>query len=119
MSKRNSQDIPEDGWYDQKQSGHGLRVADTFEEVKNFAYSCFDALDKNGDGFVSRQELDEALRDNNSWDWRDRSYICFLLRRLDDIKVAYHDENAESIDGISRADIQEYFKMIRAKLPGA
>lgn len=108
--------VSEEGWYDKP--AKGLRVADTLEEVKNFAYKCFDALDKNDDGFVSRQELNEALQDSTHWDWRERSYVCFLLRRLDDIKSAYNDEFSNDVDGVSRADIQEYFKLIRSKLPG-
>jgi len=93
-----------------------LRVADTIAEVKVFAYESFDKLDLNGDGFITRQELVTALNDNR-WGWREKSYICFLLRRLDDIQESYEEEwDCKGMDGVSRVDIQEYFKMIRKKI---
>jgi len=113
-------DASEHAWYETKaaQTG-GLRVADTLDEVKTFAYECFDRLDKNGDGFINRGELSEAMSDDR-WDWREKSFICFLLRRITDIAESYEEEwDCKDAEGISRADIQEYFKMIRKKISGA
>ena len=94
----------------------GLRVADTLDEVKNFAYECFDMLDKDGDGFITKGELNEAMN-NDRFKWREKSFVCFLLRRIEDISEAYEDEwDCKKGDGISRADIQEYFKMIRKRI---
>lgn len=103
-------------WYDAKRLGHGLRVADTLDEVKTFAFESFDRLDKNADGFISKAELVEAMNDDR-WGWREKSYICFMLRRIDDIQEAYDEQwSCQKQEGISRADVQEYFKVIRTKI---
>jgi hypothetical protein len=107
----------ESDWYKKRNvSQQGLRVSDTIQEVKVFAYESFDRLDKNGDGFITKEELVEALN-SDCWDWREKSYICFLLRRISDIQEAYEEEwECKKIDGVSRVDIQEYFKLIRNKI---
>lgn len=89
----------------------GINVADTFEEIKQFAYHSFDLMDENKDGFITREELQE-YRKRESTPMREKSFVSFLLVRLDDIKDAYHEEWHPVNDGISRADIQEYFKQI-------
>lgn len=121
-SRTDSSSFSEDEWYQAPlKSGatsQGLRVADTLNEVKSFAYECFDQIDTDGDGFLSRAELDNALK-SDLWKWREKSFICFLLRRIDDISESYDEEwDCAKHDGISRADIQEYFKIIRTKISG-
>ncbi len=116
IHEHKERDSDDSAWYRCTPSS-GIRIADTLDEVKSFAYDSFDRLDKNNDGFVSRQELNEVLHDHR-WSWRDRSYVSFLLRRLDDIKAAYDEEWGDDVDGISRVDIQEYFNAIREKIPG-
>jgi len=86
----------------------GLCIAGTFAEIKAFAFEHFDKLDKDGDGFISRNELKASFEDQNT-SQEARSYIFFLLRRIDEIQAAYNEEWGAG-DGISRADIQEYFK---------
>jgi hypothetical protein len=112
-------DASEHDWYQKKKAKNtagGLRVADTLDEVRTFAYECFDRLDKNGNGFINKAELTEALNDDR-WDWREKSFICFLLRRIEDISESYEEEwDCKDSDGISRADIQEYFKIIRKRI---
>jgi len=94
----------------------GLRVADTLDEVKTFAYECFDKLDKDSDGFISKGELSEALA-GDMYKWREKSFICFMLRRIADIAESYDEEwDCKEGDGISRADIQEYFRMLRKRI---
>lgn len=107
-------DTLETAWYKSSQPHKGMRVADAFDEIKQFAYGSFDQLDTNGDGFISRDELASALT-KRGLDWRDRSFLTFLLRRLDDIQNSF-SEGLEREEGISRADIQEYFKAIRSRL---
>ncbi|MBI5175572.1 MAG: EF-hand domain-containing protein [Candidatus Melainabacteria bacterium] len=85
----------------------GLCIAGTFDEIKQFAFDSFNRLDKNGDGFICRTELRQAFDDPHT-DYKSRSYIFFLLRRIDEIQAAYDEEWSDK-DGISRADIQEYF----------
>ncbi len=97
-------------------SSGGLRVADTLDEVKTFAYECFDKLDKDSDGFLSKGELSEAMA-SGVYKWREKSFICFMLRRIADIAESYDEEwDCKKSDGISRADIQEYFRMLRQRI---
>jgi|AGTN01.1.fsa_nt_gi hypothetical protein len=109
-----SDDTVETAWYKNSQPHKGMRVADAFDEIKNFAYCSFDQLDTNGDGFISREELAIALSKRGMC-WRERSFLAFLLRRIDDIQASFN-EGLECEEGISRADIGEYFKLIRSRL---
>ncbi|MBZ0185145.1 MAG: hypothetical protein K8F91_02760 [Candidatus Obscuribacterales bacterium] len=113
MSDWTSADQDDFLWHSQRKTG-GLRVADTLDEIKAFAYKTFDLLDSDNNDFISRAELSNALL-SPELDWRERSYVGFLLRRIEDIADSYVEEWETSEVGISRADIQEYFKVIRAK----
>lgn len=101
-------------WYAQRTTG-GLRISDTLDEIKAFAYRAFDELDVDRDGFISRSEL-EAVLAGRTLASRERSFVSFLLRRLEDIESAYKEEWTQGGEGISRADIQEYFKKILSKV---
>ncbi len=111
MSTR--QDFDDEGiaWY-KRNTVSGINVRDTLDEIKNFAYQTFDVLDGDGNGFISRDELQTALV-SQKLDWRERSYVSFLLRRLEDIASSFEEEWQSEEEGISRVDIQEYFKSIR------
>jgi len=104
----------EKSWYAQRTTG-GLRISDTLDEIKTFAYRAFDELDNDGDGFISRTELETVLA-GKTLASRERSFVSFLLRRLEDIESAYSEEWTQGGEGISRADIQEYFKKILNKV---
>ncbi|MBX9666904.1 MAG: hypothetical protein K2X93_04760 [Candidatus Obscuribacterales bacterium] len=119
MSKKTPYDNSDEHcemWFRVKHVSLGIHVADTLDEVKSFAFECFDRLDHNRNGFLSRTELMEAVTDER-WGIRERSYICFLLRRLNDIAEAYSEEwHCAQTDGVSRTDIQEYFGHVRTRL---
>jgi serine/threonine protein kinase len=90
-------------------------VIEQLDEIKAFAYSSFDRIDTNGDGFISEQELQDAIMDEKT-PWRQKSYLNFLLRRLGDVQSSYDEEWAPDHAGISRADIQEYFNLVKRDL---
>ena len=101
-------------WYSAP-GGRLSEIAERLEEIKSFAYSSFDTIDKNGDGFISEDELRSALMDDFI-PWRQKAYISFLLRRINDVQSSYKEEWAPDHDGISRADIQEYFNLVKGEL---
>ncbi len=109
------QDIDDDdrAWLKRPATSGGIRVADTLHEIKDFAYKTFDQIDEDRNGFISRTELQNALI-KPDLDWRERSYISFLLRRLEDIASAFKEEWESKDDGISKVDIQEYFKQFKS-----
>ena len=81
-------------WFS-KASPAGMSIADAeLEEVKKFAFTAFSRLDANGDGFIERHELQAALDDAKT-EWREKSFITFLIHRLDEIKDAYQEECPE------------------------
>lgn len=103
--------LDETAWY-KRCTGEGINLRETLDEIKWFAYRCFDDLDTDKDGFLEREEIRAAL-DSPSIGWREKSYLTFLLRRLDDIQVAYSEEwHHDKHHGITRTDIQEYFGKI-------
>lgn len=107
----NQKKIDEGAWY-KKCTGDGIDLRGKLDEIKWFAYNCFDDLDTDKDGFLDRNEIKAAL-DSPDTDWREKSYLTFLLRRLDDIQSAYKEEWPDDArDGFSRTDIQEYFAKI-------
>ncbi len=101
-------------WY-AAPGGRLSKIAERLEEIKSFAYSSFDLIDKNSDGFISQDELQAAIMDEQV-PWRQKAYISFLLRRFDDVQSSYNEEWAPDHDGISRADIQEYFNLIKIEI---
>lgn len=87
---------------------NGVQVADAFQEIQEFAYRSFEVMDKDGDGFISRTELNYFLN-SSATSARAKSFIRFMLYRLDDIKKAFVEDVNPDTDGISRGDIREYF----------
>jgi hypothetical protein len=101
---------PEDtveGWLNRFHSREG-RPDETFEQIKEFAFKEFAALDRDEDGFLSKSELVEAL-DSGEFSLKQRGFINFLLRRIQDIEETYIEEWADWRKGISLVDVQEYF----------
>jgi Ca2+-binding EF-hand superfamily protein len=94
------------------QRENGIEVADTFQEIKDFAYRSFEVMDQDSDGFVSRSELNHFLQ-SSATSLRAKSFIRFMLYRLDDIKKSFIEDVNPDTDGISRQDIKEYFDKLQ------
>ncbi|HEY9734387.1 MAG TPA: serine/threonine-protein kinase [Drouetiella sp.] len=76
-------------------------------EVKRFAMSSFDKLDRNRDGFLSKEELVQACI-AVSPNRREHALLSFLVSNLEDIQnVANSGERRTR--GVSRHDLSEYF----------
>lgn len=95
----------------------GISVKTSFNDIKVFAYGAYDKLDVDGDGFVCQTELTNAFTDPQLG-WREKSFLLFLMRRIDDISAAYAEEWADDKKGISRVDLQEYFDQIEINEDG-
>ncbi len=84
-----------------------------FEDIKKYAYEAFDKLDKNGNGFIETDELYAAMQDEAT-PMKDKSYIMFLLTNQSDIANAAQE--GEQQDGISRVDLELYFRLVLARI---
>jgi serine/threonine protein kinase len=106
------------------------------KEMEKFALEKFGELDENSDGFVSKQELTVALEKFRSVNGtqsqpigmiglirvyrptvhlnREQEFITFMLHHLEDIRSGSPADGApawpKSPAGISKEDIQEYFR---------
>lgn len=79
--------------------------------IKEFAYSTFDTLDRNGNGYLEYTELEDALTTPGRGS-REKSFIQFLLDNREQIADSF-DEGADSmLDSISRGDLEAYFKLV-------
>lgn len=79
--------------------------------IRDYAFNCFDKLDANKNGFIEMKELRLALADPNA-DARERSFIIFLLNNHKEICDSFKEPGAGNPDGISRDDIESYFKLV-------
>ena len=79
-----------------------------FNEIRTYAYLVFDSLDTNGNGYIELDELDAALNLPNMSE-REKSFITFLIDNHSAIAEASEQGDP---NGISRKDIEAYFKLI-------
>lgn len=77
--------------------------------VREFAYHSFDRLDKDGNGFIETHELTEALEKGDLSN-REKSFVHFLLNNQEQIAEMQSEEVSST--GISRKDIDSYFKLL-------
>ncbi len=84
------------------------RITERFSEIRTYAYMVFDQLDTNGNGFLELEEIAAAMNLPQT-STREKSFLAFLLDNHDAIAES-HEDGATS--GISRADIESYFKLI-------
>ncbi len=90
-------------------------VLQNMEEIKKYAYDSFDRLDANGNGFIETDELVAAMNDAST-PMRDKSYIHFLLSNQADIASAAHEGHEDQKDGISRVDLELYFRLVLSRI---
>ncbi len=109
----------ENAWFSQFPAKTGEKkmnpVAQNIEDIKQFAYSAFDILDKNGNGFIESKELVAALEDP-AVGMREKSFITFLLTNHEDIADSVKEGGPQQGDGISRLDLELYFRLLLAKV---
>ena len=115
MSTANdNQELSSEAWFADL-IGDGSKIADQLKEVKEFAYNSFDSLDKDGNGFLSCEELELACNNAVDLNYRQRSFLKFLLDNHEQISEAYDDGDMESY-GVSREDLESYFELIATLL---
>ncbi|MBX9722007.1 MAG: hypothetical protein K2X81_11470 [Candidatus Obscuribacterales bacterium] len=90
-------------------------VQQNIEAIRAYAYEAFDKLDTNGNGFIETSELYDALEDDNV-PMREKSYIMFLLNHQEEISDCEDEGVPEMVDGISRMDLEQYFRIILNRL---
>lgn len=80
--------------------------------IKQFAYEAFDKLDGDKNGYLDREELIGALVSDKT-SASERDFITFLLNNQEQISEAFDEQDPTNTrHGISRADLDCYFKMI-------
>ncbi len=86
-----------------------------FDQIRLFAYEAFDKLDANDNGFIETEELYAAL-ENPALDMREKSYVTFLLTNQKEIADSVNEGIDPTQNGISRLDIELYFKLAISRL---
>jgi hypothetical protein len=82
----------------------GIEVSRLLVEVQEFALVTFDRLDSDGNGFISKEEL-EAAKTKFKLSGRELSYVRFLCTNISKISAAFDDHEVPPDSGISRNDI--------------
>jgi hypothetical protein len=108
--------LPDDEYFDRRwlhssTQEHTAQVAVDLNDVREFAYKSFDDLDADRNGYLTRVELLKTL-EHGDLDNRESSFIMFLLNNHEQIVEMNEDSKPEQADGISREDIELYFKLI-------
>lgn len=86
-------------------------MKERFSEIKTYAYIAFDQLDKDKNGFIDEEELLDALQSPLTSE-REKSFISFLLNNRQAIADSYDEGANQDPEGISRMDLEAYFKVI-------
>lgn len=97
-------------WLNEHTAEVNISTIKNLVEIREFAYKSFDLLDKDGNGFIETNELEEAMRSDRLGN-RERSFIVFLLNNQEQI-AEMHDEGSGPRQGISREDLDDYFKLL-------
>ncbi len=105
-------------WFKQKEESVDSSVSlhtQNIEQIRQYAYEAFDKLDTNGNGFIETSELYAALDDPET-PMKEKSYIMFLLTHQEEISDCEDEGVPEMVNGISRLDLDLYFKLILYRL---
>lgn len=92
--------------------GASSGLTEHFAEIRTYAYLVFDSLDSNGNGFIELDELSAAL-EAPEYSEREKSFVTFLLNNHAAMSDASEQGGSK---GVSRKDIEAYFKIIEALL---
>ncbi|MBK7838680.1 MAG: hypothetical protein IPP97_06115 [Candidatus Obscuribacter sp.] len=84
-------------------------------ELSKYVEQAFDRLDLDGDGFLSKDELEEALL-VEGLSPKEKGYLEFLKVRVDEITAKQRDILPGNFDGISRAELTSYFHGLGIKI---
>ena len=90
-------------------------MVERLNEIKTYAYLTFDELDKNKNGFIDQEELLAAYNSPKTNE-REKSFIQFLLNNQQAIADSFDEGPWQDPEGISRQDIEAYFKIITSLL---
>ena len=85
------------------------------EDIKRYAYEQFDLLDTNKNGFIEASELHAFFNDPKT-PMREKSFIMFLLHNQQEIADSVQEGEPNYRDGISRLDIEQYFRIVISRL---
>ena len=109
----------QNAWFSQAPAEPGKAkvnpVRQNMEDIKKYAYDAFDKLDTNANGFIETDELYVAMQDEST-PMRDKSYIMFLLTNQADIAASAEEGSPENKDGISRIDLELYFRLVLSRI---
>ncbi|MBS2009061.1 MAG: hypothetical protein JST01_18560 [Cyanobacteria bacterium SZAS TMP-1] len=102
-------------WLQTDENGGGGEGGEPdIKAIREYAYVAFDQLDKNGNGFLEREELMAVL--NTPISEREKSFITFLLNNQENIAEMVQEEQSGPSEGISRDDLESYFALISTLL---
>jgi len=77
-----------------------------------FRQSSFARVDADGNGFITKEEIEGALSDRRTTE-ADRQALELMRSRFDAIQSASNDEWGPERSGITRQDLDEYVKQFR------
>lgn len=98
-------------WLHETTKEQNMATVADLNAVREFAYKSFDHLDQDKNGFIESAEL-ESLLQGNSLSNREKSFVWFLLTNQEQIACMAEQGDEADCAGISRQDIEQYFKLL-------
>lgn len=114
MAEQANDELMAESWF-KDLVGDGSKLSDQLEDVRKFAYIAFDQIDKDKNGFLTYEELEQELN-NLELGYKQRSFIKFIMDNIEQIGDAADDLSKSRPDGVSRADLESYFELIATLL---